>query len=181
MGELAGADLSPHDLGLVGLPAQGAQRVGREGLGLWMMAGQGAGKGGPTGGGATPYLFDPPLSHAWKGAKAITSKSPQSTGLEVRDPSELAAHSFDCVSSLWGGCRTFFSAGTLLRKDVQAPDLASTCPELQGHTRPPVGVDSPTALRWRLDVLFSVLLPKDVWSCQQIINLSLNHGDNIYI
>ncbi|XP_032279009.1 methylated-DNA--protein-cysteine methyltransferase isoform X2 [Phoca vitulina] len=49
-----------------------------------------------------------------------------------------------------GKCRTSFPVAKLLRKGVQAPDPDSTCPELQGHTRRLVGVDSPAVLeiRW---------------------------------
>lgn len=137
MGELAGADLSPHDLGLVGLPAQGAQRVGREGLGLWMMAGQGAGKGGPTSGGATPYLFDPPLSHAWKGAKAITSKSPQSTGLEVRETRRSWRPTASTVCPLYGVDAELSSqlvrCSEKMSKPQTWPALAPSSRDTRGH------------------------------------------------
>ena len=137
MGELAGADLSPHDLGLVGLPAQGAQRVGREGLGLQMMAGQGAGKGRPTSGRAAPYLFDPLLSHPWKRAKAITSKSPQSTGLEVRETRRSWQPTASAVCPLYGVHAELpsqlVSCSDKMSKPQTWPALAPSSRDTRGH------------------------------------------------
>ena len=74
-------------------------------------------------------------------------------------------------SSLKDKCRVSLSVSELPRKAVQVPEQP-VHPVSAFHRR-----------SWRQDdqAHFGTLLPKDIRSCRQIINLSLNHGDNIYI
>lgn len=81
---------------------------------------------------------------------------------------------FILFSSLRDKCRVSFSVGKSLRKDIQAPDLDNSWPD---QSTPECGFS--TGVIGEKTIACS--LSKDVWSCQQIINLSLNQGDNIYI
>ena len=68
-------------------------------------------------------------------------------------------------------CRVSLSVSKSLRKAIHVPEQP-VHPVWAFHRR-----------SWRQDdqAHFGTLLPKDIRSCWQIINLSLNHGDNIYI